>query len=339
MIRRFASRRLRVATVASPGENKVFDYSANATNDTEVTAWLPQRLLAALDTVSAETSMSRLDMIRECPSSTRMAASGWRGCKPGCGTACPPGNRHQALDQAAPNRTNSKCADTREVCNGSQAWPALCAEGVTKGTCQGAEVGPPRRNQSYCAPSLMLRGKRRRGRCLVATPRWRASAVTGNDDSFSSRDWVIALVIWLVLVGLLSAASSCMQTRSCDHLDLVLFAISAVSMMAPAWLGTVVLRLVLDQQLEKPEVGRKVPELVTAPPHKAMSEPEPSPARPSQAAFEEPADASRKALIDPNTRKSRQHPERFCGHCRTLFTPNRTVFGRIRCTRCGIPIG
>jgi hypothetical protein len=35
---------------------------------------------------------------------------------------------------------------------------------------------------------------------------------------------------------------------------------------------------------------------------------------------------------------STRHRERFCGHCRTLFTPKTKLFQRIRCTYCGSPV-
>jgi len=59
----FASRGARAATVARPSGTP-FDYAAYAVSDVSVTLWLPQRLVDALDTVSAETDTSRPDVIR-----------------------------------------------------------------------------------------------------------------------------------------------------------------------------------------------------------------------------------------------------------------------------------
>jgi hypothetical protein len=60
----FASRGARAATVAPTSQGAALDYSAYTVNDVLVTLWLPQRILDALDTVSAETDTSRPDVIR-----------------------------------------------------------------------------------------------------------------------------------------------------------------------------------------------------------------------------------------------------------------------------------
>ena len=60
----FASRGSRVVTVTPPVPTPALDYAAYSTNDVTVTVWLPERLLTALDVVSAETNTSRPDVIR-----------------------------------------------------------------------------------------------------------------------------------------------------------------------------------------------------------------------------------------------------------------------------------
>lgn len=60
----FASRGARSATVVPSPQGAALDYAAYMANDVSVTLWLPQRLLDALDTVSAETDASRPDVIR-----------------------------------------------------------------------------------------------------------------------------------------------------------------------------------------------------------------------------------------------------------------------------------
>ena len=60
----FASRGARAATVAPQPQGMTLDYASFMVNDVSVTLWLPQRLLDALDTVSAETDTSRPDVIR-----------------------------------------------------------------------------------------------------------------------------------------------------------------------------------------------------------------------------------------------------------------------------------
>ncbi len=60
----FASRGARAATVAAAPQGAALNYAAYVVNDVSVTLWLPQRLLDALDTVSAETDTSRPDVIR-----------------------------------------------------------------------------------------------------------------------------------------------------------------------------------------------------------------------------------------------------------------------------------
>jgi hypothetical protein len=60
----FASRGARASTVAGSNGVPALDYASFTTNDAYVTVWLPQRLLDALDVVSAETDTSRPDVIR-----------------------------------------------------------------------------------------------------------------------------------------------------------------------------------------------------------------------------------------------------------------------------------
>jgi hypothetical protein len=59
----FATRAARANTVSPPGV-ATLDYAAFSKNDVTVTLWLPERLVDALDTVSAESDASRPDVIR-----------------------------------------------------------------------------------------------------------------------------------------------------------------------------------------------------------------------------------------------------------------------------------
>jgi len=63
----FASRGARASTVAPAGPATgaaPVPYAAYATNDVAVKVWLPERIVAALDVVSAESDTSRPDVVR-----------------------------------------------------------------------------------------------------------------------------------------------------------------------------------------------------------------------------------------------------------------------------------
>lgn len=63
----FASRGSRASTVAPTGQTTgaaAFTYAAYASNDVAVKVWLPERIVAALDVVSAESETSRPDVVR-----------------------------------------------------------------------------------------------------------------------------------------------------------------------------------------------------------------------------------------------------------------------------------
>ncbi len=61
----FASRGSRAATVAPPSTAATqIDYAAYARNDVALKVWLPAKLVASLDVISAETDNSRPDVLR-----------------------------------------------------------------------------------------------------------------------------------------------------------------------------------------------------------------------------------------------------------------------------------
>ncbi len=60
----FASRGARRPLVDAPAPSANIDFAAFAVNDAVVKLWLPERLAAALDTLSANTQASRPDVLR-----------------------------------------------------------------------------------------------------------------------------------------------------------------------------------------------------------------------------------------------------------------------------------
>ena len=161
--------------------------------------------------------------------------------------------------------------------------------------------------------------------------------MNGNDEAFSRRDWAIAVVIWLICVGFLSASLSCMRSRTCDHFDMVIFAICALSMMAPAWLGTVVARAMFNDQRTKPKESPRVQRVLESTRAKKSGGSVLSPAQPPAPLAAKPASIQGRVAAEAGLGGGKSRPERFCGHCRSLFTPNRKLFQRIRCPYCGLP--
>jgi hypothetical protein len=118
---------------------------------------------------------------------------------------------------------------------------------------------------------------------------------------------------------------------------MVIFAICAVSMMAPAWLVTVVAKAMFSEQRAKPKESPKVHREVESPRAEESGKSTRSPPHPPAPLAANPASTQGRVAAEAGLRVGSSHPERFCGHCRTLFTPKRKLFRRTRCTYCGSP--
>lgn len=69
--------------------------------------------------------------------------------------------------------------------------------------------------------------------------------------ALSNLGYVIAALIWLAILALTSNGASCTDTPSCGRWDIFLSQIIGVGFIAPAWLATHLLSILIPQLADK----------------------------------------------------------------------------------------